>query len=152
MLWKQSQQLWKSSQLKEVLTKVEGLRNNSVNCKRKCRMSESSGSRWCLQECSRSKRTPLHCQPSFCIRCRGVSYLRITGNKSITWCACSCRAIGDKVNVLFVASKTKDVHGNVIKELAPIVDGRGGGKPDMAMAGGSNQAKIQELLDASSKL
>ena len=50
-------------------------------------------------------------------------------------------AIGDKVNVL-VASKTKEVHaGNVIKELAPIVDGRGGGKPDMAMAGGSNQAK-----------
>ena len=36
----------------------------------------------------------------------------------------------------------------MIKELAPIVDGRGGGKPDMAMAGGSNQAKIQELLDA----
>ena len=32
--------------------------------------------------------------------------------------------------------------------IAPIVDGRGGGKPDMAMAGGSNQAKIQELLDA----
>ena len=56
-------------------------------------------------------------------------------------------AIGDKVNVL-VASKTKDVHaGNVVKELASIVDGRGGGKPDMAMAGGSNQAKIQELLD-----
>jgi len=38
--------------------------------------------------------------------------------------------------------------GNLVKELAPIVDGRGGGKPDMAMAGGSNQAKIQELLDA----
>ncbi|TYL04449.1 DHHA1 domain-containing protein, partial [Streptococcus dysgalactiae] len=45
-------------------------------------------------------------------------------------------AIGEKVNVL-VASKTKDVHaGNMIKELAPIVAGRGGGKPDMAMAGG----------------
>ena len=57
-------------------------------------------------------------------------------------------AIGDKVNVL-VASKTKDLHaGNLVKELAPIVDGRGGGKPDMAMAGGSNQAKIQELLDS----
>ena len=57
-------------------------------------------------------------------------------------------AIGDKVNLL-VASKTKDIHaGNLVKELAPIVDGRGGGKPDMAMAGGSNQAKIQELLDA----
>ena len=57
-------------------------------------------------------------------------------------------AIGEKVNVL-VASKTKDVHaGNLIKVLAPIVDGRGGGKPDMAMAGGSNQAKIQDLLKA----
>ena len=56
-------------------------------------------------------------------------------------------AIGDKVNLL-VASKTKDIHaGNLVKELAPIVDGRGGGKPDMAMAGGSNQSKIQELLD-----
>ncbi|MBZ4248888.1 alanine--tRNA ligase, partial [Streptococcus pneumoniae] len=55
-------------------------------------------------------------------------------------------AIGDKVNVL-VASKTKDLHaGNLVKELAPIIDGRGGGKPDMAMAGGRNQAKIQELL------
>ena len=57
-------------------------------------------------------------------------------------------AIGEKVNVL-VASKTKDIHaGNLIKELAPIVNGRGGGKPDMAMAGGSNQAAIQELLAA----
>ena len=50
---------------------------------------------------------------------------------------------------VLVASKTKEIHaGNLIKELAPIVDGRGGGKPDMAMAGGSNQAAIQELLKA----
>ncbi|WP_394404940.1 alanine--tRNA ligase [Streptococcus sp. 20-1249] len=57
-------------------------------------------------------------------------------------------AIGDKVNVL-VASKSKEVHaGNVIKVLAPIVSGRGGGKPDMAMAGGSEANKIAELLAA----
>lgn len=57
-------------------------------------------------------------------------------------------AIGDKVNVL-VASKSKDAHaGNLIKELAPIVAGRGGGKPDMAMAGGSDASKIAELLSA----
>ena len=48
-----------------------------------------------------------------------------------------------------MASKKKDIHaGNLIKELAPIVNGRGGGKTDMAMAGGSNQAAIQELLAA----
>ncbi|MGT2811299.1 alanine--tRNA ligase [Streptococcus minor] len=56
--------------------------------------------------------------------------------------------IGEKVNVL-VASKSKDAHaGNIIKNLAPIVSGRGGGKPDMAMAGGSDASKIQELLVA----
>lgn len=56
-------------------------------------------------------------------------------------------SIGDKVNVL-VASKRKDVHaGNLIKVLAPIVSGRGGGKPDMAMAGGSDASKISSLLE-----
>ena len=78
--------------------------------------------------------------------------LPITGNKKdYSDVLVLVAAIGDKVNVL-VASKTKEVHaGNVIKELAPIVDGRGGGKPDMAMAGGSNQAKIQELLGCCSR-
>ncbi|MFZ2483316.1 MAG: DHHA1 domain-containing protein, partial [Streptococcus parauberis] len=56
-------------------------------------------------------------------------------------------AIGEKVNVL-VASKSKELHaGNVIKALAPIVSGRGGGKPDMAMAGGSDASKINDLLN-----
>ncbi|HEM2683645.1 alanine--tRNA ligase [Streptococcus suis] len=57
-------------------------------------------------------------------------------------------AIGDKVNVL-VASKSSDVHaGNLIKVLALIVAGRGGGKPDMAMAGGSDASAIQTLLNS----
>ncbi|TYL04312.1 alanine--tRNA ligase [Streptococcus dysgalactiae] len=57
-------------------------------------------------------------------------------------------AIGEKVNVL-VASKSKEVHaGNMIKVLAPIVSGRGGGKPDMAMAGGSDASKISDLMAA----
>ncbi|MFU2205989.1 alanine--tRNA ligase [Streptococcus pluranimalium] len=57
-------------------------------------------------------------------------------------------SIGEKVNVL-VASKSKDIHaGNTIKALAPIVAGRGGGKPDMAMAGGSDASKMADLLAA----
>lgn len=60
-------------------------------------------------------------------------------------------AIGDKVNLL-VASKTDKVHaGNLIKELAPIVAGRGGGKPDMAMAGGADQSSIAKLLESVGK-
>ena len=57
-------------------------------------------------------------------------------------------SIGAKVNVL-VASKSSNVHaGNLIKVLAPIVAGRGGGKPDMAMAGGSDASAIQTLLNS----
>jgi alanyl-tRNA synthetase len=39
--------------------------------------------------------------------------------------------------------------GQVIKELAPIIGGRGGGKPDMAEGGGSEPEKLSEALEAS---
>ena len=39
--------------------------------------------------------------------------------------------------------------GKVIKELAPIVGGKGGGKPDMAEGGGALPEKLGEALDAS---
>jgi alanyl-tRNA synthetase len=39
--------------------------------------------------------------------------------------------------------------GQVIKELAPIIGGRGGGKPDMAEGGGNQPEKLKEALEAS---
>jgi alanyl-tRNA synthetase len=39
--------------------------------------------------------------------------------------------------------------GQVIRELAPIIGGRGGGKPDMAEGGGSEPQKLAEALEAS---
>jgi alanyl-tRNA synthetase len=39
--------------------------------------------------------------------------------------------------------------GDVIREIAPIVGGRGGGKPDMAEGGGSEPEKLSEAIDAS---
>jgi alanyl-tRNA synthetase len=39
--------------------------------------------------------------------------------------------------------------GNVIREIAPIVGGRGGGKPDMAEGGGTQPEKLAEAIDAS---
>ena len=58
---------------------------------------------------------------------------------------------GDKIN--FVAMVTKDlvkkgIHaGNIIKEVAKIAGGGGGGRPDMAQAGGKDVAKVDEALD-----
>ena len=42
--------------------------------------------------------------------------------------------------------------GKVIKELAPIVGGRGGGKPDMAEGGGSQPEKLNAALEESYKV
>jgi alanyl-tRNA synthetase len=39
--------------------------------------------------------------------------------------------------------------GQVVKEIAPIVGGGGGGRPDFAEAGGKQPEKIDEMLDAS---
>jgi alanyl-tRNA synthetase len=39
--------------------------------------------------------------------------------------------------------------GLVIKELAPIIGGKGGGKPDMAEGGGNQPEKLSEALQAS---
>ena len=39
--------------------------------------------------------------------------------------------------------------GNVIKEIVPIVGGKGGGRPDMAEGGGTEPDKLPEAIDAS---
>jgi alanyl-tRNA synthetase len=52
-----------------------------------------------------------------------------------------------------LAMVTKDVvenykAGNIIREVAVIVGGKGGGRPDMAQAGGPNPDKLGEALEA----
>jgi alanyl-tRNA synthetase len=42
--------------------------------------------------------------------------------------------------------------GDIVKTIAPIVDGGGGGKPQMAQAGGKNPAKIDEALKEAAHL
>ena len=58
---------------------------------------------------------------------------------------------GGKVTV--VVSVTKDLTarlqaGTIVRELAPIVGGGGGGRPDFAEAGGKDASKIDDLLGA----
>ncbi len=58
---------------------------------------------------------------------------------------------GEKVTL--IAGVTKDLlgkakAGDIVKEMAPYVDGRGGGKPDMAQAGGKKPEGIADALAA----
>ena len=45
------------------------------------------------------------------------------------------------------AIKKGAMAGNIIKEIAPIVGGKGGGRPNMAQAGGNDTAKLSQALD-----
>ena len=62
---------------------------------------------------------------------------------------------GERVNLMITATDdvvSKGVHaGNIIKTVAPVVGGKGGGRPNMAQAGGNNAAMINEAIEAAGK-
>lgn len=70
----------------------------------------------------------------------------IKSEKTVTVVASSFE---DKVSIICTVTKDltdKIKAGDIIKEIAPIVGGSGGGKPEMAQAGGKDPSKITEAL------
>jgi alanyl-tRNA synthetase len=62
-----------------------------------------------------------------------------------------------KVGIVAVVSdelikEKKILAGNIVKEVAKVVGGAGGGKPHLATAGGKDISKIDDALDALTKL
>ncbi|SJQ50975.1 Alanine--tRNA ligase [Clostridioides difficile] len=64
--------------------------------------------------------------------------------------------VDDKVN--FVVTATKDVldkgihSGNIVREVAKIAGGKGGGRPNMAQAGASDVSKVDRALSYASEV
>jgi alanyl-tRNA synthetase len=63
--------------------------------------------------------------------------------------------IGGKANLLVAV--TPDLTGcyragDIVRQLAPLVGGSGGGKPELAQAGGSQPEKLPETLAAARDL
>ena len=62
---------------------------------------------------------------------------------------------GEKALLLCLVTKDltgKYSAGNIIKELAPLVGGSGGGRPDMAQAGGTQPENLDKIFPALEKL
>ena len=59
---------------------------------------------------------------------------------------------GDKITLQCVCGKDPVARGvragDIIKTIAPIISGKGGGRPDSAMGGGSDVTKLDEALGA----
>ena len=60
----------------------------------------------------------------------------------------ACR---DEGKAMLLCIVTKDLAGryhagNLIKEIAPLIGGSGGGRPDMAQAGGTKPENLQDAL------
>ncbi len=59
---------------------------------------------------------------------------------------------------VFLAAAVSSVYtkkiqaGKIIQQIAPIVDGRGGGKADFARGGGKNISKIAEALEVAKQI
>ena len=64
--------------------------------------------------------------------------------------------VDDKVN--FVVTATNDVidrgihSGNIVREVAKIANGKGGGRPNMAQAGATDITKVDEALSYASEV
>jgi alanyl-tRNA synthetase len=65
-------------------------------------------------------------------------------------------SLDGKVNLVSMASEEavkKGAHaGNLIKEVAPLVGGGGGGRPNMAQAGGKNPEGISKVVAEAAKV
>ena len=66
---------------------------------------------------------------------RGVVVLAAENDGKVQLLVTVTKDLADRVNA-----------GQLVKELAPIVGGGGGGRPDFAEAGGKDASKIDELL------
>ena len=68
---------------------------------------------------------------------RAVVVLALVGEKVTFQAVCGKEAVGKGVKA-----------GDIIKTITPICGGKGGGKPDSAMGGGSDLTKVNEALTA----
>jgi alanyl-tRNA synthetase len=60
-----------------------------------------------------------------------------------------CAANAGKAQLVVTVSKaltTRYKAGDIVKQIAGIVGGSGGGRPDMAQAGGTDVSKIDEAM------
>ena len=132
-----------SNELKETLKKVESLEAAAAGAKLSDIMNSAKEVNGIKIVCALINGTPANELRSMCDKVKGdnqdaVCLFASVNDDKLTFCAaCGKEAINKGANA-----------GNIVKAVAKIADGNGGGKPDSAMAGGKDVSKAQAAVDA----
>ena len=136
--------------IKSLMDEIKALQSENESLKSKMAKAAASSAEDSVVEVNGVKVLPMAVQgvdPN-ALRNLGDDYKAKLG-KSVVIMASD---MGGKVSLIVMASDdavSAGVHaGNIIKAIAPIVGGGGGGRPNMAQAGGKDASKIQDALSA----
>ncbi|MCR5214334.1 MAG: alanine--tRNA ligase [Eubacterium sp.] len=136
--------------INSMLEEIKALQSENQSLKDKMAKAAASSSEDAVVEIGDVKVLPMAVQgvdPN-ALRNLGDDY-KVKLGKSVVIMASD---LGAKVSLVVMASDdavAAGVHaGNIIKAIAPIVGGGGGGRPNMAQAGGKDPSKINDALAA----
>lgn len=139
-----------SDKIQALLDEVKALQSENISLKDKIAKAAASNADDAVVEVGDIKVLPMAVQgidPN-ALRTLGDDYKAKLGKAVIIMAS----DLGDKVSLIVMASDdavASGVHaGNIIKKIAPIVGGGGGGRPNMAQAGGKDASKIADALNA----
>ena len=139
-----------SDKIQALLDEVKALQSENNSLKDKIAKAAASNADDAVVEVGDIKVLPMAVQgidPN-ALRTLGDDYKAKLGKAVIIMAS----DLGDKVSLIVMASDdavASGVHaGNIIKKIAPIVGGGGGGRPNMAQAGGKDASKIADALNA----
>ena len=139
-----------TDKIQALLDEVKALQSENNSLKDKIAKAAASKADDCVVEVGDIKVLPMEVQgidPN-ALRTLGDDYKAKLGKAVIIMAS----DLGDKVSLIVMASDdavASGVHaGNIIKKIAPIVGGGGGGRPNMAQAGGKDASKIADALNA----
>ena len=136
--------------IKSLMDEIKALQSENESLKDKIAKAAASSAEDAVVEINGVKVLPMAVQgvdPN-ALRTLGDDYKAKLGNAVVIMAS----DMGGKVSLIVMASDeavSSGVHaGNIIKAIAPIVGGGGGGRPNMAQAGGKDASKIQDALNA----
>ncbi len=136
--------------LSAMMEEIKSLQSENQSLKDKMAKAEASSAESEVVEVGDIKVLPLILKgvDMNAMRTLGDDYKAKLGKSAIIMAS----DLGDKVSLIVMASDdavASGVHaGNVIKTIAPIVGGGGGGRPNMAQAGGKDSSKIADAVAA----